>query len=999
MTAPVIPIPLGETAVSDRYSWVATVDHKRVGILYLWTSLFFFVVSGCEALLVRLQLAVPRSQLLTPHAFNQIFTMHGTTMIFLVVMPVLTGAANYFVPLMIGARDVAFPRLNAMAYWLFPFSGFMLHFSWLAGGAPDIGWFSYAPLSETPFTGIAPGASYWAMALLLLGVSSITSSINLIATTLSLRAPGMTMRRVPLFVWMVFVNSILTILALPALTASCVLLLADRLFSAQLFLPSAGGSAILWQHYFWSFGHPEVYIMVLPAFGMISEIIPVFARKPIFGYAFVAASTVAIAVLSFGVWAHHMFAVGMGRVPDAIFGASSLLIAVPTGVKIFNWIATMWGGAIRLKTAMLFAVAFLLQFVLGGLSGITFAVVPIDWQTTDTYYVVAHFHYVLFGGTAFAVVGAIYYWFPKMTGRLLSERMGRLNFWLMVLGFNLTFFVQHFLGLLGMPRRVYTYPDLPHWAALNMASTVGAFILGAGALVLVANIMASLRSGAVAGNNPWNAWTLEWSTSSPPPEHNFDALPPVHNRRPLWDVAHPEAPDAPVGPDEPSPPPRHPVAQVAIVAFIASEAAFFTLLIIAYVFYTATSHGGPSPHKTLDPARTGVLTALLVSSSVTFWRAEKSHAADRHRRSIVWLAATIALGVAFLVGQVSEYMRLLRHGIRVETNLFTTTFFTLTGFHGMHVMAGLLALRDRPDARDARAVARAHGRGFARRRLLLALRRRRLDRRLLRRLLAGDRVTTRQLLLDAWIWRPVIALTLTAALGLHVARFRLAHPARTAALLGAGVAVVIALMSPIAALARGTLFSAHMLQHMLLMLVVPPLVLLAVPRAAGKHAAGRGVGWPPVAAWGSGVGAMWLWHAPTLCNLAATNDGVRALQTISLLAMGAAFWWPILGPRLDQRLSEPAAIAYLATACAACTVLGDGDHVLARRGLLGVRALGGPARRAHARSRELGTHPAGGPAARRSLDVDSGCTLYAAVILALVGRFYRAPHRPVPEVS
>jgi cytochrome c oxidase subunit I len=693
MTAPAIPIPVEEHAYGDRwFSWVATVDHKRVGILYVWTALFFFLVGGCEALLVRLQLAVPRAQFLSAEAFNQVFTMHGTTMIFLVVMPVLTGFANYFVPLLIGARDVAFPRLNAMGYWLFPLGGFLLHFSWLAGGAPNIGWFSYAPLSETPFTGISRGADYWAMSLIVLGVSTVASAINLIATIVSLRAPGMTMQRVPLFVWMVFVNSILTIMALPALTVSCVLLLVDRLLNAQLFLPSGGGSAILWQHYFWSFGHPEVYIMVLPAFGMISEVIPVFSRKPIFGYAFVAASTVAIAVLSFGVWAHHMFAVGMGRVADAVFAASSLLIAVPTGVKIFNWVATMWGGAIRLKTAMLFAIAFLLQFVVGGLSGITFAVVPIDWQVTDTYYVVAHFHYVLFGGTAFAVMAAIHYWFPKMTGRLLDERIGVVNFWTMVVGFNLTFFVQHFLGLIGMPRRVYTYPDLPYWGALNMASTVGAFLLGFGALLLVVNVVGSLRSGAVAGDNPWRAWTLEWAATSPPPEHNFHAVPPIRSRRPLWDLAHAEAPDAPVGPDEPIPARRRDSVIVGVVAFIASESAFFILLIIAYAFFTAVTHGGPSPQKSLNLPRTAFFTALLVGSSVTLWRAEKSREADNRSRTLVWLGITIALGVAFLAGQAAEWGELFRSGVRFNTNLFTTTFFTLTGFHGLHVTVGLFAL-------------------------------------------------------------------------------------------------------------------------------------------------------------------------------------------------------------------------------------------------------------------------------------------------------------------
>jgi cytochrome c oxidase subunit I+III len=693
MTAPAIPLPVSRSAADARwFDWAGTIDHKRIGILYLWTALTFFVVGGCEALLVRLQLAVPREHLLSPEAFNQIFTMHGTTMIFLVVMPTLTGFANYSVPLMIGARDMAFPRLNAMAYWLFPLGGLLLHFSWLAGGAPDVGWFSYAPLSETPFTGIAHGADYWAISLVVLGASTVAAAINLIATVFCLRAPGMTMRRVPLFVWMVLVNSFLTIAALPALTASCVLLLIDRLFSAQLFLPSGGGSAIVWQHYFWSFGHPEVYIMVLPAFGMISEIIPVFARKPIFGYAFVAGSTVAIAILSFGVWAHHMFAVGMGRVADAAFAASSLLIAVPTGVKIFSWVATMWGGAIRLKTAMLFAVAFLVQFVIGGLSGVTFAVVPIDWQVTDTYYVVAHFHYVLFGGTAFAIMGAIYYWFPKITGRLLDERLGRIHFWMMVIGFNGTFFVQHFLGLMGMPRRVYTYPDLPHWRALNMVSTIGAFILGASAVVLVANVARSLYAGAVAGDNPWSGWTLEWATTSPPPPDNFHALPPVHSRRPLWDVAYPATPDAPVGPDEPIPTSRPTPSKVAVFAFIGSEGAFFVLLIIAYVFYTALSEGGPSPKSSLDVGRTGLFTVLLLASSVTLHLSEKARDADRRARSDTWLTVTILLGLAFLIGQVTEYGHMFESGIRVGTNLFATTFFTLTGFHGLHVLGGLVAL-------------------------------------------------------------------------------------------------------------------------------------------------------------------------------------------------------------------------------------------------------------------------------------------------------------------
>lgn len=523
-------------------SWVASVDHKQIGILYLLATLVFFLVGGGEALLMRIQLAQPNNVFLSPQTYNQIFTMHGTTMIFFVVMPLLIGFATYFVPLMIGARDMAFPRLNALSFWLLVFGGLLLHFSFLAGGTPDAGWFSYAPLSEHPYSSTT-GLDYWALGLLATGVGTVTSGINFIVTIVTLRTPGLSMRRLPLFVWMVFVNSFLIILALSILNAALVMLLMDRLLNAHFFRPVAGGSPILWQHYFWGFGHPEVYIMVLPAFGIISEVIPVFSRKPIYGYEFVAGSTVAIALLSFGVWAHHMFTVGLGYAVDAVFGAASMLIAVPTGIKIFNWIATMWGGALRFTTAMLFATAFLVLFTIGGLSGVSFAVVPIDWQTTDTYYVVAHMHYVLFGGTLFAVFAGAYYWFPKITGRLLSEAWGKVHFWLTFVGFNLTFFVQHILGLLGMPRRVFTYPDLPYWGMLNLTSTAGAFVIAVAVLVFIWNMLVSLRSGEPAGNNPWEAWTLEWATTSPPPIHNFDQVPPVRSRRPLWDLAHPERPD------------------------------------------------------------------------------------------------------------------------------------------------------------------------------------------------------------------------------------------------------------------------------------------------------------------------------------------------------------------------------------------------------------------------------------------------------------------------
>jgi len=669
---------------SGLVSWVTTVDHKRVGIMYILTAGFFFVVAGVESLIMRIQLAVPRNDFVSADTYNQVFTMHGTTMVFLVGMPLIAGFANYLVPLMIGARDVAFPRLNAFSFWLVPFGGLMLHWSFFAGGAPAVGWFSYAPLSELPYS-LDQGVDYWLLSLLALGIGSVGSAINLIATIITLRVPGLTVPRLPLFIWMIFVTSVLTVIAIPALNAAIVMLLVDRHLDAAFFLPARGGDAVIWQHFFWVFGHPEVYILILPAFGMISEIIPVFSRKPIFGYAFIAASTVAIGLLSLSVWAHHMFAVGLGHGPDLFFTAASLLIAVPTGVKIFNWSATMVGGRLQFTTAMLFATGFLIEFVIGGLSGVTLAAAPIDWQVTDSYYVVAHFHYVLFGGTVFGMMAGIYYWFPKMSGRMLDERLGKIHFWATIVGFNLTFFGMHFLGLMGMPRRVFTYPDLPGYEALNLASTVGAVVLGLSVLVLLYNVVKSLRHGENAVDNPWDAWTLEWASSSPPPHDNFVTVPPVRSRRPLFDLAR----GKPVVPLERAAPlPRAPL--VSVIAFIVSEAVFFLMLLLAFVIYNFHSFGeGPGP---LDLGRTGAFSVALLASSTTLWMSERSLGKGARAASNRWLAFTIVLGLVFLAGQAWEYADLLSGGITPEGSLFAATFFTVTGFHGLHVFAGLVVL-------------------------------------------------------------------------------------------------------------------------------------------------------------------------------------------------------------------------------------------------------------------------------------------------------------------
>jgi len=537
------PLPVITRSNNGLLAWLSTVDHKQIGVMYLCLTFFFFIVGGIEALLIRLQLSSPDNHAITPQAYDQIFTMHGVTMIFLVVMPMLIGFSTYFAPLQIGANDMAFPRLNAFSFWMFAFGGILLYFSFLATGAPDAGWYAYAPLS-TEFNYTAnPGLNYYAIALIVTGIGTIGAAINLMVTILTMRAPGMTLRRLPLFTWMTLLNGILLLLAIPSLNSSLVMMLFDRLLSGNFFNVAKGGSPLLWQHAFWSFGHPEVYIMILPAWGMISEVIPVFSRKPIFGYQFVAGATAAIILLSLLVWGHHMFVAGMGETLDMAFSVGSFLIAVPTGIKIFNWTATLWGGKIRFTTAMLFALAFIPQFVLGGITGVMFAAFPVDWELTASYFVVAHFHYVLFGGTAFAVLSGAYYWFPKITGKMPNERLGKWNFWLTLIGFNGTFMPQHFLGFMGMPRRIYSYHNYPYWGLLNLVSSLAAAVLAVGVLFFLINVVYSLRYGETAGDNPWQAWTLEWATPSPPPVPSFEYVPPVRSRRPLWDLAHPENPD------------------------------------------------------------------------------------------------------------------------------------------------------------------------------------------------------------------------------------------------------------------------------------------------------------------------------------------------------------------------------------------------------------------------------------------------------------------------
>jgi cytochrome c oxidase subunit 1 len=561
IAAPVYAAPV-EHYESSWLSWLGTTDHKRIGYLYFFTALFFLMWGGAEAEMIRWQLRAPNQHFLSAETYNQIFTMHGTTMIFLVVMPMSAAFFNLLIPLQIGARDVAFPRLNAFSYWVFLLGGIFISAPILFGVGPNGGWFGYAPLTTRPYS---PGLEidFWVAGLLILGVSSLAAAFNFLTTIINMRAPGMNLMRMPMFTWMAFVVQFLLVLAFPVITVALVFLLFDRFFGTNFYTVAAGADPLLWQHLFWIFGHPEVYILVLPAFGLVSEVLPTFSHKPLFGYPVMVYSGILIGTLGFGVWAHHMFAVGMGPIADTVFSLTTMLIAIPTGVKIFNWIFTMWGGSVRFTTSSMFAIGLIAMFTIGGISGIMHSSPPADLQQTDTYFIVAHFHYVLFGGSLMGLFAGIYYYFPKLTGHLLDERLGHWHFWLNLIGSNLAFFPMHFSGLLGMPRRIYTYDANQGWDTFNAMSTVGAIIVGVASAILAVNILISRKRGAPAGNNPWGAGTLEWSIPSPPPVYNFAKIPLVTSRYPLWDLgSHAPGESSHIG--APATPAAPPVTQTRI---------------------------------------------------------------------------------------------------------------------------------------------------------------------------------------------------------------------------------------------------------------------------------------------------------------------------------------------------------------------------------------------------------------------------------------------------
>ena len=544
----VIPRP---TSYAGLWGWITTVDHKRIGVLYGLTAFIFLIFAGIEAGVIRLQLASAESDLIGPGRYNEMFTMHATTMVFMVIMPLSVSFFNIVIPLAIGARDVAFPRLNALSYWIFLFGGVLMHMSFVVDQVPDAGWFSYANLTEKPFS-VDRGLDYWAISLLVMGTSSVAGALNFIVTIINLRAPGMTMMRMPVFVWMTLITSLLLVLAFPVITVGLIELTMDRNFGTHFFIPAEGGDPILWQHLFWVFGHPEVYILILPAMGMVTEILPTFSRKPLFGYPFIVFSGIVIGIMGWAVWSHHMFTVGLGPVANSVFTITTMLIAVPTGVKIFNWIGTLWKGSIEFTTAMMFALAFIALFIVGGLSGVSHAVSPSDFQQQDTYYIVAHIHYVLFGGSIVAIFAGTYYWFPKITGKMLDETLGKLNFWLIFIGMNLTFFPMHFVGLNGMPRRIYTYSSEFGWEHMNQLASIGYIVMALGFLVFMYNLWQTRNSRRVS-HDPWDAPGVEWTISSPPPPYNFAEIPQILGRDHYWSVKeNAEAAGTPItGPEAP----------------------------------------------------------------------------------------------------------------------------------------------------------------------------------------------------------------------------------------------------------------------------------------------------------------------------------------------------------------------------------------------------------------------------------------------------------------
>ena len=527
----VIPRP---TSYAGIWAWITTVDHKRIGVLYGLTAFTFLLIAGLEAGVIRMQLASADNDLISAGRFNQMFTMHATTMVFMVIMPLSVSFFNIVIPLAIGARDVAFPRLNALSFWIFLFGGILMHMSFIVDQVPDAGWFSYANLTEKPFS-VNRGLDFWAISLLVMGTSSVAGALNFIVTILNLRAPGMSMMRMPVFVWMTLLTSILLVLAFPVITVGLIELVMDRNFGTHFFIPTEGGDPILWQHLFWVFGHPEVYILILPPMGIVSEVLPTFSRKPLFGYPFIIFSGIVISIMGWAVWSHHMFTVGLGPVANSVFTITTMLIAVPTGVKIFNWIGTLWRGSIEFTTSMMFALGFVALFIIGGLSGVSHAVSPSDFQQQDTYYIVAHIHYVLFGGSMFGIFAGVYYWFPKITGKMMNETLGKLNFWLIFIGMNLTFFPMHFLGLNGMPRRIYTYSAEFGWEHLNQLASLGYVVLFVGMLVFMYNMWQTRNSRRVS-HDPWDAPGVEWTISSPPPPYNFAEIPQILGRDHYWIV-------------------------------------------------------------------------------------------------------------------------------------------------------------------------------------------------------------------------------------------------------------------------------------------------------------------------------------------------------------------------------------------------------------------------------------------------------------------------------